>query len=236
MGRPFLSALQKCLQSLFMLSLWSQFAFGGGAADVPIQVNDSGSKTIDALVVKLVSDRPAPFPSAYWGPEIDKIEYFNGYMTLQVSNAIARLKQMGPSIFPALMKHLHDDRYSYSIVVEAWNNETVGNAVVEVLCDGHYMYSGYKWRDTASGSGVYLSFPDYLKAKDPEKWAEWAKDKTKLEIQLDFIDWCVAKENERGFVGEAQKKKLLDTYQQAREKVKKEYSNDKGAKKLQGDH
>jgi len=235
MGRPFLSALQKCLQLLFMVSLWSQFAFCG-RADVPIQVKDSGSKTVDALVVKLVSERPAPFPSAYSGLEIVKREFFSGYMTIQVSNSIASLKQMGPSIFPALMKHLYDDRYSYSMILAVWNNETVGDAVVEVLCDGHHMYSGYKWRDTPSGSVGYLSFPDYLKAKEPKKWAEWARDKTKLEIQLDFIDWCVAKEEERGFVDEAQKKKLLDTYQQAREKVKKEYSNDKGTKKLQGNN
>ncbi|HEY2083910.1 MAG TPA: hypothetical protein VGI88_14095 [Verrucomicrobiae bacterium] len=206
-------------------SLWLAAAICGRAGDVPIRVEDSGLKEVDALVVQLVSQRPAPFPSGYWGSEIvfaDFLPYH--YTTLQVSNAIAKLKMMGPPIFPALVKHLRDDRYSYSDVVAAWDNFTVGDAVCEVLSDGHYMYGGYKFRKTPTGGDSYLSFKDYLNAKDPEKWAEWAKDKTRLNIQMDFIDWCVAKENERGFVDEAQKKELLGIYEAERKRVREEYA------------
>ena len=111
------------------------------------------------------------------------------------------LKQLGPPAFPALVKHLGDDRYSYSDVLAAWLNHGVGDAVVEVLDDGHYMYSGYKFRETPSHSGgAYLSFDGYLRARGPEAWAEWAKSKSRLEVQMDFIDWCILKENERGYV------------------------------------
>jgi len=40
---------------------------------------------------------------------------------------------------------------------------------------------------------------------------------------MDFIDWCVQKENERGFVDDAQKKQILRNYEAARERVKKAY-------------
>ena len=102
----------------------------------------------------------------------------------------------------------------------------ISDAVVEVLDDGHYGYSGYKWRDTPSGSGAgYLSFHAYLKARDAEAWAEWAKAKPQLDIQLDFINWCIGEEKERGFVDEAQKTKILGRYEHARQQVKKEYSD-----------
>ena len=197
------------------------------AGDIQMTVEDSGSKEVDALVLNLISDRPAPFPSGYWGPAIDMVTV--PYMTLQVSNAVARLKGMGPRIFPALVKHLRDDRYSYSSISAAWDNLKVGDAVVEVLSDGHYMYSGYKWRKTASGSAGYLSFADYLNDKGAEKWSEWAKSKNRLEIQEDFIEWCVAKEKARGFADTDQERKLIETYQRARDRVRKEYSEQDAA-------
>jgi len=197
------------------------------AGDVQLTVEDSGLKEVDALVLRLISDRPAPFPSGYWGQAIDMMPV--PYVTLQVSDAMARLKQMGPPMFPALVKHLRDDRYSFSSISAAWDNLTVGDAVIEILSDGHYMYSGYKGRQTPSGFAVYLSFDAYLKDKGAEKWAEWAKDKTRLQIQMDFIDWCVVKEKARGFTDADQEKSLLARYQQARERVRKEYSEPDGA-------
>jgi hypothetical protein len=196
------------------------------AEDLKPLVEDSGSKEVDALVLKLISQRPAPFPNSYWGPEIDLT--LIPYETPEVSNAIVKLKAMGPKIFPALITHLRDDRYSFSDISAAWLNFTVGDAIVEVLSDGHYMYSGYKFRHTPSGGNVYLSFKDYIETKGPEKWAEWAKDKTKGDIQMDFIDWCVTKEKERGFTDAAQEKRLMQTYERAREQVGLEYFNKNG--------
>ena len=135
---------------------------------------------------------------------------------------------MGPAVFPALAKHLRDDRYSYSGVVAAWVNYTVGDAVVEVLSDGHYMHSGYKWRDTPSGGAGYLSFRDYLKARGYEVWPEWAKTRTRLAIQMDFIDWCIEQENARGYIDAAQRKVTIETYEAARQRVRTEYSKPNG--------
>ena len=152
------------------------------------------------------------------------------YSTPEVEAALKGLKEMGPAAFPALVRHLRDDRYSFSDVVQAWDNFTVGDAVLEVLDDGHYMHSGYLHRDVPSKSGGgYISFRDYVNARGPEKWAEWAKSKSRLDIQMDFIDWCIERENQRGYIDSDQKKKVLGRYDAARERVKKEYSEPGGA-------
>jgi hypothetical protein len=216
------------MRAFRILGFLSILATSLHAEDAKLAVVDSGSREVDAAVVQLISQRPAPFPSGYSDPEIDSLQILTNlpYMTPQVSNAMAKLKAMGPSIYPALIKHLRDDRYSYSDIVAAWDNYTVGDAVIEIVSDGHYMWNGYKFRKTPSGTGLLLSFKEYLMAKEPEKWAEWAKSKTKLDIQMDFIDWCVGKEKARGFVDTAQEKELLKTYQQARDEVRKQYSKD----------
>jgi len=46
---------------------------------------------------------------------------------------------------------------------------------------------------------------------------------------MDFIDWCILQENERGYVDEAQKKHILGVYEAARKDVQKEYSKPDGA-------
>lgn len=190
----------------------------------PVSVEKSGNEKVDALVCQLVSKRAAPYRSGYSDPPT-AVVFADRYCTPEVEAAIKTLKDMGPTIFPALVEHLGDDRYSYSGVVAAWLNYNVGDAVVEVLDDGHYMYSGYKSRKTPSHpGGVYLSFDAYLRARGTKAWAEWAKSKSRLEIQIDFIDWCIVRENERGFIDEAQRKAVLGRYETARQAVKKEYS------------
>lgn len=218
------------MKSYFLLLIIAVLSLQTMAADIRIKVEDSGSTQVDKLVLQLVSNRPAPYPSGYSDLTSDE-SVSAPYMTTQVSNAIVALKAMGPGIFPALVKHLRDDRYSFSEIFAAWDNLSVGQAVMEVLSDGHQMFSGYKSRKTPSGSAGYLSFASYVHAHEVDKWATWAKDKTRLAIQLDFIDWCVGKETERGFVDEAQRKRTIDTYEQARQKVRKQYSEPGGQAK-----
>jgi hypothetical protein len=200
------------MHTLVLLLLGVALSMRALADDTALTVGDSGSEEVETLVLQLVSTRPAPHPDMYWGMTAEE-EMAVPYMTSQVSNALVMLKAMGPAIFPALVKHLGDDRYSFSDVSAAWNNFTVGDAVVEVLSDDDEMFSGYKARKTPSRWAVYLSFKSYLRVKDPEKWAEQAKSKTRREIQLDFLDWLFRKVKKRGFVEEAQRKDILDRYE-----------------------
>ncbi len=211
------------MRAHYITLLAALLAIRSSGSDLPVTVEDSGSKAVDALVVNLVSKRPAPYPSGYSG----EAPYL--YMTPEVEAATQKLKQMGPPIFPALVKHLGDDRYSYSAVSAAWGNSTVGDSVVDILSDGHYMHSGYKARKTPVGSAAYLSFKDYLRARGPQNWAEWAKTRSRLQVQLDFIEWCMKEEQERGFIDENQRKDILHIYQSAKERVTREYSEPGGA-------
>src|SRR2546421_46522 len=104
-----------------------------------VSVEGSGSERVDALVRQLISQRPAPYRSGYADPPDAVV--FGNYITPEVDAAMKELKAMGPSVFPALAKHIGDDRYSYSGVVAAWANYTVSDAVVEILSDGHYMHN-----------------------------------------------------------------------------------------------
>jgi hypothetical protein len=194
------------------------------AGGYPIKVEDSGNKEVDALVCQLVSQRPSPYRDGETDLPTDVV-FTNRYCTPEVEAAFKRLKEMGPPIFPALVKHLHDDRYSYGTVIEAWNSCTVGDAIVEVLDDGQHMHCGYKFRDGPAGHGCgYFSFYGYLRDRDVDKWAGWAKNKSRFEIQSDFIDWCIRKENEVGYISDKQKTDLLTRYEAAREKMRKLYS------------
>jgi hypothetical protein len=198
-------------------------ALASRGAELTLSVENSGSKEVDALVLQLVSSRPAPYPSN--SSQYPDQQIFQGpCMTAEVSRAMARLTAMGPRIFPALIKHLNDDRYSFSIIVASWNNLTVGDAVETVLSDDHFMFSGYKIRHTPKGVFVYPNFHNYLKARNPEKWAAWAQDKTRTDIMMDFIDWCVEQEKEQGFQNDFERDALLKRYEEARAKVKAEYS------------
>ena len=197
------------------------------AGGYPVSVEASGSPKVDALVCNLVSRRAAPYRSAA-DPPMSAI-FADRYSTPEVESALRSLKEMGPAAFPALIKHLGDDRYSFSRVEQGWLNFSVGDAVMEILDDGHYQHGGYLTREvSAKSGGGYLSFTDYLRERGAERWAEWAKAKSRLAIQMDFIDWCINKEQERGFVDEAQKKLILGNYEAARQRMVKEYSKPGG--------
>lgn len=213
--RALLSAVWILIISLSVVRL--------SAAELPVAVESSGSAEVDDLVRQLVSDWPAPYPTGYtkFSPEAAATPY----RSPQVTSAMLRLKALGPRIYPILVKHRADDRYSFSDAPATWANRTVGEAILEVLSDGHLTHSGYKYRRTLSGSVVYLSFQDYLQDRDPERWAEWAKNKNPLEIQLDFIEWSLEKERARGFADEPQRRKVLEFYAQARESVRRQYAD-----------
>src|SRR5438477_8181416 len=81
------------------------------AAGYSISVAASGNEKVDALVRQLVSQRPAPYPSGYSDPP-DAVVFADRYSTPEVEAALKGLKEMGPAVFPVLVKHLGDDRYS----------------------------------------------------------------------------------------------------------------------------
>jgi hypothetical protein len=189
-------------------------------AQFAVSVEDSGSPEVDDLVRQLVSEKPPAYPSG------STHFYSNQSVSLKTEAAFEKLKGMGPAIFPALVKHMGDDRYSYSRVVQAWMNITVGDSVIELLSNFDDSGSWYLFREGPGGKSFsYPSFRDYLCAQGPDDWATWAKNKTMEEIGIAFIDWCIGFENRRGYISAAQKEEILKKYEDNRQRLRRTSSN-----------
>lgn len=224
----------KKLLSIALLMLPAIFPTGG--KDLPISVADSGSKVVDELVVGLVSRRPAPAPTSTEEPKGLSQEGGLGfgllsgrYATAEVEEAIRKLQALGPSAFPHLLKHLDDDRYSYSdqpfisgINSEGWMNHSVGEAVYGfVLTNDLDWVGGYKSREGANGQGYTpLTFEDYLKARGGlEAWVAAVKDRSRVSVFTEFIDWCVGEERKRGFESKEDEDLILGNYLKERKAI-----------------
>ena len=197
------------------------FDYGTEYGPVRLVVRESGDPKVDALVAKLVSPVPAPYPDGsrrgsdltdwYWHP--------------QVSEAYSTLMDMGPPIFPALVAHLRDDRYSFSRVWSAWRNKTVSDAIFDILAAGPVrlpiMIGGKSGRDSPKGT-VHTPprFRVYLHEKGPSAWAEHARTQSRVEVQRDYILGCIAKEKEVGFLTQSDEQSVLGSYQRRLEKLR----------------
>jgi hypothetical protein len=199
--------------------------------ELPVAVVDSGSKVVDELVAGLVSHRPAPWPTGVDGPpsESEWAPAFSGrYATEEVKMAIIQLQKLGPSAFPHLLKHLDDDRYSYSdeplisgVNGGGWMNHSVGEAVYLVLTNDLSWVGGYKIRDGADGKSVMpLTIGDFIDTRGGlEAWVETVKDRSRIEVFTEFIEWCVAEEKKRGFASNEEEERVLSNCRKKLEKI-----------------
>jgi hypothetical protein len=214
-----------------MLLLLLSPVVGAEGQDLPIVVADSGSKAVDELVAGLVSRRPAPWRTDTevpegWGPLLG---LSGRYATAEVETAIRKLQELGPSAFPHLLKHLDDDRYSYSDdpfisgIRSGWMNHTVGEAVDLVLTNELSWVGGYKLRGSADGkTHMPLTIEDYIKTRGGmEAWVAAVKDRTRVAVFTEFIDWCVAEEKKRGFESKEDEDLILGRYLEERKKIEK---------------
>ena len=218
--------------ALLVLTVVLNLMVSGFGQEMKLQVADSGSKEVDQLVLQLVSRRPAPLPvvGVKVPREFEMATLGGGlpngrYQTKEVTTAVRKLTELGPKVFPYLIKHLHDDRYCFSTRLPSaspdggWINCSVGEAVHDILredCEGFY-----KVRDGKSGKLLCPpNFYEFIEsAGGMEKWAAKAANQTRSQIEIGFIDWCMKIERERGFVDDAQEKEFMDRYQQQREQA-----------------
>jgi hypothetical protein len=206
------------------------------ADELPIMVADSGSKEVDALVAQLVSRRPHPFPPSGEVPENIANEhqldvFFSVYKTTEVSEAIEKLKKLGPAASMYLLAHIDDDRYSYSAAMptlngrnDGWYKMTVGMVVRDIITGGFWSSWLYKWRDGPNDGGFFPpQFSDYLKTQGGlEKWVAANSKNSKSEVFSKYINWCITTERERGFRTKDDETRILARY----EKWKKEVEQD----------
>ena len=137
---------------------------------------------------------------------------FEGYEHPQVARARAKLVSMGTPIFPELVKHLQDKRYSYSFCYAAWVDHSVGDTVGHIMAEvvgGRFRPSGYKSRKNAHGSNGQPSVGQMMSEFGVERYAEHAKGMTRDQVEKEYVEWYMQKEKGYGFVDTQQQEKIL---------------------------
>jgi hypothetical protein len=173
------------------------------------------------LVERLVSPvgPPPPEITDYMGGTNDMKKWlrsmtalFEGYEHPQVRRARAKLVSRGTSVFPELIKHLEDKRYSCSSCSAAWGNSTVGDVVGEVMAEvvgGRFHPWGYKWWENAQKSNGQPSFGQMMSERGKERYAEHAKSMTRDEVEKEYVRWYMEKEKSYGFQNAQQEEDIL---------------------------
>jgi hypothetical protein len=194
-------------------------------------VAESGSAAIDQLVLGLVSRRPAPLPMGGFlpGGSEDRLLNASGRCaTAEVEAAFQKLKALAPRDYAFLLKHAYDDRYSFSVIgphgsptMSGWMNHSVGGAIDRIFSNEMEWVGGYKTREAPGGKGgPPPRFADFIEARGgQEKWVASVAALTRVEIDVQFLDWCVRLETERGFIDDEQRKWVLSRYEEKKREV-----------------
>lgn len=199
--------------------------------DVSPVVVKSGSPAMDELVLGLVSRRPAPLPMGGFlpgGAEDRMLNSSGRCATAGVEAAFQKLKVIPPRDYEFLLKHAYDDRYSFSEIgphgsptMSGWMNHSVGHAIDRIFSNEMEWVGGYKTREAPGGKGgPPPRFSDFIEARGGvEKWVASVADLTRVQIDLQFLEWCVRLEMERGFVDDEQRKWVLERYEAKKREV-----------------
>lgn len=204
-----------------------------GIEELPVVVADSGSKEVDELVAGLVSRRPAPISigAKIPRPLRQKVMFMSRYATEQVESSIQSLNQLGPASFPHLLAHLDDERYSYSTLLPSrvgagngWMNQSVGEAIYQVLSKELCWAGGYKLRDGPDGKSFpAIGFGEFVETRGGlRKWVAEASRKSRIEVYTEVIDWCVAEERKRGFADSDDEKRIMGNLDAKRKAIEQD--------------
>jgi hypothetical protein len=133
-------------------------------------------------------------------------------MAPQVAQARAKLVSLGTPIFPELVKHLNDKRYSFSFCSAAWVDFPVGYAVqgimAQVVEEGFRPYS-YKFRESSKGSNLQPDFGEMMREIGAEKYADHVKDTTTRQVRREYVQWYLEKEKSHGFKDKKQEQDIV---------------------------
>lgn len=168
------------------------------------------------LVEELASKFTPEHEQGYWGSGMSLIDTdadpARKEDAARVRAARERLEQLGTAAFPALIEAQDDERYSYSQVVAAWNNWSVGAACYLILKRQIETYRyGYKSRSLPDGGS--LKKPSYLAqvagTVGLDAWWEQRKDRNLRELQTEAVQWTIEREKAAGFVDVQQQQEIL---------------------------
>ena len=185
---------------------------------------------IESLIDQLAStnsppDFPGDPPHFYLEDFLANPGDWNSDAQRTVSKAYYELKSMGKDVFPYLIKHFGDNRYSHERSYSTFISHSVGDAC-QFLIDEQIDPRGisYKSRETPTGTtmGYAVQFEAYVKSKYGSYAAWWRNNRnlSLVEMRVDFCKWRINKEKQLGFVDDDQRNRMLETFDRMLENAK----------------
>jgi hypothetical protein len=202
--------------------------------DSIVVARETGVKKIDVLVAQLVSRNPPPLPGGALTEEYSQYrqQLMAGlkndiWATESVRDAMKKLIAEGPPAFYYLVQHLGDDRYSYSAFPPSeppyfiWHNRKVNEALIDVLANGLNRMEIYHSRISPKGPTQFPpTFKHFMETEgSPMQWAQKYARKSRLQVDLAFIDWCIDQEKSWGFKTPEEEKEILGKYNKKRKEL-----------------
>jgi hypothetical protein len=171
-------------------------------AAIPADNSPLSGAEIESLIEKLASPNEAPTRR---GPSAKYPEGYDRDAQKRVKEAWGKLWKAELQAFPYLFKHFDDERYSFTMdggfVDENW---TVGRACSDIVkCYLQpFGYRPYARTDKSDDRGRPIGAlrPSYVSAHrlhnsmEAAKWLAFRQHKTLLELQIEVIEWTIAKE------------------------------------------
>ena len=136
----------------------------------------------------------------------------NGYMHPTVRDALEVIDQATPDQFSLMASYFNDQTYSYSMIYAAWNNISVGQALINSItyrCGAGAARNGYKSRETPKGYSGQPSFVGMINEVGKQKWAAQQAGRSIADIRADYAVWYRAQEEALGFISEKQRREIL---------------------------
>jgi hypothetical protein len=136
----------------------------------------------------------------------------NGYMHPTVRDALDVIDQATPDQFSLFIPYFNDQSYSYSLIYAAWNNISVGEALINSItnrCGAGTVKNGYKSRETPKGYVNQPSFIEMIYEVGQQKWAAQQSGKSIADIRAEYAVWYRAQEEALGFISEKQRREIF---------------------------
>jgi hypothetical protein len=186
-----------------------------GAAPLP-QVAKPDEAVIEAQIARLRSPNKDPNPNRDGGFH----EYPAGYdLKAQevVFDAKLQLAKMGKDAFPTLIAHGNDEGYSLSVWSATCVGHSVGNVCLDIIKE-QIGDAGMRYKDREGTDGKFHTHQGYFSKyygdnRSPraafKKWYKEHETKTLKEMQIEVLEWAIAREKAIGFPSEKSKELYL---------------------------
>jgi hypothetical protein len=138
----------------------------------------------------------------------------------QVWRAENMLSKLGFKAFPTLILHINDKAYCKTVEGSKLFSYTVGHVCAQII-NRQVNIAGepHRFQDRKGRKGMWDSPFIWISSENAKSWWEANKGRSLEEIQLDSVDYVIAKEKELGFINPEQEKKVLEPLEKIRSEL-----------------